>query len=93
VIDRDTVRHVARLARLRLDAAEEARMEQELNGILHHIDRIQALDLEGVPPTSHVIGLQNVLRNDEPRPSLTPELALREAAETTDGGFVVPQIG
>ncbi len=93
MIDRDTVRHVARLARLRLDAAEEARMEQELNGILQHIERIQSLDLDGVPPTSHVIDLQNVLRSDLPTPSLPVDVALREAAETTNDGFVVPQIG
>ncbi len=93
MIDRDTVRHVARLARLRLDDAEEARMETELNGILAHIERIQGLDLADVPPTSHVISLRNVLRPDEPRPSLPVDVALREGAETTDDGFVVPQIG
>ncbi len=93
MIDRDTVRHVARLARLRLDEAEEARMETELNGILGHVEHIQGLDLTGVPPTSHVISLSNVLRPDEPRPSLPVDVALREGTETTDDGFVVPQIG
>jgi aspartyl-tRNA(Asn)/glutamyl-tRNA(Gln) amidotransferase subunit C len=93
VIDLDTVRHVARLARLRLDPDEELRMQEELNGILEHIDRIQALDLDDVESTSHVIALRNVLRDDTPRPSLAPEIALREASETVDGSFAVPRIG
>lgn len=93
VIDLDTVRHVARLARLHLDADEELRMQEELNGILEHIDRIQALDLDDVEPTSHVIALRNVLRDDTPRPSLPVDEALREAPEAIDGGFAVPRIG
>lgn len=92
MIDLDTVRHVARLARLRLQGDEEVRMQEELNGILGHIDQIQALDLEGVPPTSHVISLRNVLRDDTPRPSLSQEDALHEAPERIDDSFGVPSI-
>ncbi len=68
-------------------------MQSELNGILGHVDRIQALDLEGVAPTSHVIALRNVLRDDAPRPSVSAEEALHEASEVIDGGFGVPRIG
>ena len=68
-------------------------MQEELNGILEHIDRIQSLDLADVAPTSHVIALRNVLRDDRPRPSLAVEESLREAPEAADGGFVVPRIG
>jgi aspartyl-tRNA(Asn)/glutamyl-tRNA(Gln) amidotransferase subunit C len=89
VIEPEVVRHVARLARLRLDSAELARMERELNGILGHVERIQALDLEGVPPTTHVVPLSNVTREDVPRPSLPLEEALREAPEVVQGGFAV----
>ncbi len=71
VIDEGTVRHVARLARLHLEPDELERMRAELSSILEHVDRIQAIDLEGVPPTTHVEELENVLRDDEPRPSLT----------------------
>ena len=93
VIDLETTRHVARLARLRLEGDEELRMQEELNGILVHIDQIQSLDLDDVVPTSHVIALRNVLRDDSPRPSLTVDEALHEGPETADGGFVVPRIG
>jgi aspartyl-tRNA(Asn)/glutamyl-tRNA(Gln) amidotransferase subunit C len=90
VIDDATVHHVARLARLRLTPGEEERMRKELSGILEHVDRIQALDLDDVPPTTHVVALVNVLRDDVPRPGLTVEEALREAAEVVDDRFSVP---
>ena len=92
MIDDTTVRHVARLARLRLDAAEEQVMREELSGILGHIDAIRAMDLDGVPPTTHVIELENVLRADEPRPGLSQEDALREARAVVDGSFEVPRM-
>jgi aspartyl-tRNA(Asn)/glutamyl-tRNA(Gln) amidotransferase subunit C len=90
VIDRDQVLHVARLARLRLSDEEVETMVGELSGILDHVDRIGRLDLEGVEPTSHVVGLENVLRADEPRPSLPREGALAPAPEPVDGAFRVP---
>lgn len=93
MIDRQTVHHVARLARLRLDAEEEATMERELNAILGHIEQIQALELTGVEPTSHVIALRNVLREDIPEPSLPRDVALREGPAIADDGFAVPSIG
>ena len=90
MIDRDQVLHVARLARLRLSEEEVGRMTGELSGILGHVDRIGKLDLEGVEPTSHVVALENVLRADQPRPSLPQEVALAPAPEPQDGAFRVP---
>jgi aspartyl-tRNA(Asn)/glutamyl-tRNA(Gln) amidotransferase subunit C len=92
VIDADTVRHVARLARLGLDAGEQERMQRELSGILEHIETIQSLDLDDVPPTSHVVHIENVVREDEVRPCLDRDLALREAPATREGGFLVPRM-
>ena len=89
MIDDATVRHVARLARLHLDDEEARRMETEMSGILEHVDVIQALDLDDVPPTSHVLEFVNVMRDDVPRPSLSVEEALREAPEVVEGRFAV----
>ncbi|WP_217924071.1 Asp-tRNA(Asn)/Glu-tRNA(Gln) amidotransferase subunit GatC [Miltoncostaea oceani] len=89
MIDDATVRHVARLARLHLDPDEETRMGVELSGILAHVDAIQALDLDHVAPTTHVISLENVMRDDVPRPSLPVEEALREAPEVVEDRFAV----
>jgi aspartyl-tRNA(Asn)/glutamyl-tRNA(Gln) amidotransferase subunit C len=90
VIDRAQVLHVARLARLDLTEAEVERMASELSGILDHIERIAELDLDEVEPTSHVVALENVLRADEPRPSLARERALAGALDATDAGFRIP---
>jgi aspartyl-tRNA(Asn)/glutamyl-tRNA(Gln) amidotransferase subunit C len=90
MIDREQVLHVARLARLHLSEAEVERMAAELSGILDHVDRIGRLDLEGIEPTSHVVALENVLRADEPRPSLPREVALEQAPEPEGGAFRVP---
>ena len=93
MIDREQVLHVARLARLKLTDDEVERMTGELSSILGHIDKINELDLEGVPPTSHVVAVENALRADEPRPSLPPEIALQSAPEQDMGGFRVPSPG
>jgi aspartyl-tRNA(Asn)/glutamyl-tRNA(Gln) amidotransferase subunit C len=93
MIDRDQVLHVARLARLRLSEEEVGRMSGELSTILDHIETIGRLDLDGVPATSHVIHLDNVLREDVPQPSLPRERALEPAPDATDEGFRVPSPG
>ena len=93
MIDLDTVRHVARLARLRLDDAELLTMQAEMDAILGHIEVIQSLDLDDVPPTTHVVDLSNVLGEDVPRDELPPDEALREAPRTAAGGFSVSRIG
>ena len=90
MIDREQVLHVARLARLELSEEEIERMAGELSGILEHVDRITALDLDDVEPTSHVVALENVLRSDEPDPSLDREAALANAPDAADGAFRVP---
>lgn len=90
MIDRERVLHVARLARLELGDGDVERMSSELSGILEHVDRISALDLDGVEPTSHVVALENVLRADEPAPSLPREGALEGAPDPSDGAFRVP---
>jgi aspartyl-tRNA(Asn)/glutamyl-tRNA(Gln) amidotransferase subunit C len=90
MIDREQVLHVARLARLELSEQEVERMSGELSGVLTHIEKINELDLEGVPPTTHVVEVENALRPDEPRDSLPREVALAQAPATQDGGFLVP---
>jgi aspartyl-tRNA(Asn)/glutamyl-tRNA(Gln) amidotransferase subunit C len=93
MIDREQVLHVARLARLRLSDEEVERMADELSSILEHVERINELDLDGVEPTSHVVELQNVLRDDVPRESLSRERALEGAPDPADDGFRVPSPG
>jgi aspartyl-tRNA(Asn)/glutamyl-tRNA(Gln) amidotransferase subunit C len=90
MIDREQVLHVARLARLELTDDEVARMAGELSAILDHIEKIGELDLDDVSPTTHVLEVENVLREDVPRPSLPRDVALAPAPEVADDGFSVP---
>jgi len=90
MIDREQVLHVARLARLQLTDEEVERMAGELSKILGHIATINELDLEGVPPTSHVVEVANAVRPDVPRPSWDREVMLGAAPERTEEGFLVP---
>ncbi len=68
-------------------------MASELSDVLDHIEKIRELDLEGVPPTSHVIEVTGALRPDRPEPSLPVEVALASAPEPVAGGFGVPSPG
>lgn len=90
MIARDEVLHVARLARLALADDEIEPMARELSAVLDHVARIGELDLDGVPPTSHVIEVTGALRPDEPRPCLPRELALAQAPAVIDHAFLVP---
>ena len=93
MLSRDQVLHVARLARLELSEEEVERFGDELSKVLDYIGTIGELDLDQVPPTSHVVAVENVLREDEPRPSLPAEAALESAPDPAPGGFRVPSPG
>ncbi|AHY46000.1 gatC: aspartyl/glutamyl-tRNA(Asn/Gln) amidotransferase, C subunit [Rubrobacter radiotolerans] len=92
MISEEQVRHVANLARLGLTDEEVERMGGQLGAILDSIERIQELDLEGVPPTANPLNLTNVMRPDEPQPELPREVALSTAPEPDEELFVVPRI-
>jgi aspartyl-tRNA(Asn)/glutamyl-tRNA(Gln) amidotransferase subunit C len=94
MLSRDQVLHVARLARLELTDEEVERFGSELSKVLDHIEKIGELgDMADVEPTSHVVEIDNVLRADEPRPSLPQDVALAGAPDAADGGFRVPSPG
>lgn len=88
----EEVSRVAQLARLQLSDEEKTTLTGQLNDILKQFDRLQELNTEGVPPTSHSLPLQNVFRDDTVTPSLSREAATLNAPERRDGNFIVPQI-
>ena len=94
MLSREQVLHVARLARLHLSEDELERFGGELSKVVDWIDKISELgDLADVPPTSHVVDVENVLRADEPRPSLPKDAALASAPDSDGDGFRVPSPG
>lgn len=94
MIEKDEVLHVARLARLALSEQEIEVMQGELSKVLDHVAKIGELDLEGVPPSTHVVADEGpptqALRPDEPRPCLPREVALASAPAVSEDGFQVP---
>jgi aspartyl-tRNA(Asn)/glutamyl-tRNA(Gln) amidotransferase subunit C len=93
MIEREQVLYVAKLARLKFSDEEIERLAPELSKILEYVEQMNRLGLEGVEPTSHVVKLENVLREDVPRPCLPKERALEQAPDPADGGFRVPSPG
>ena len=67
-IDRDTVDHVALLARLALTDEERERLREQLSVILEHINVMSEADTSSVPATAHILPVENIMRADAPRP-------------------------
>jgi len=93
MLSREQVLYVARLARLELTDAEVDKHAGELSKVVDWIEKIGELDLEGVEPTSHVVHVENVLREDVPHESLPAPIALDQAPDPAPGGFRVPSPG
>jgi aspartyl-tRNA(Asn)/glutamyl-tRNA(Gln) amidotransferase subunit C len=91
-ITSELVDHVARLAKLDLNDDEALKMENQLADILGYIGLLEELDTAQVPPTSHVLDLANVMREDEVKPSLPLERGLANAPEREGTTFKVPRI-
>lgn len=91
-ITEEEVRRVARLARLELDEGEVQRFTRQLGAILEAFACLQEVNTEGVDPTFYPLPLQNVLREDEVRPSMPVEKVLQNAPEREGDLFKVPRI-
>lgn len=91
-IDRKTVEHVAKLARLELTGEELERYGGQLGAVLDYVEKLKQLDLEGVEPLVHAAEGTNVFRADEPRECLPHEKALGNAPDRNDDFFLVPRV-
>jgi len=91
-IDRATVQHVAHLARLALSEQDRERFAEQLGRILEYCARLNELPLADVPPTSHVMPITNVLRDDAATPSLDRDEVLAAAPAHEAGFFCVPKV-
>lgn len=88
----EDVRHVAALARLGMDDAELANMQEKLSSILEHIEVLNELDTEAISPTAQVIEMYNVWREDEATEGLSQETALKNTADSRNGFFAVSAV-
>ena len=88
----DEVEHVAKLSRLTFSGQEKELFTRQLDAILSYVDKLNELDTKGVEPTSHVLPIKNVFKDDSPRPSLSPDEALLNAPEKSGHFYRVPKI-
>jgi aspartyl-tRNA(Asn)/glutamyl-tRNA(Gln) amidotransferase subunit C len=91
-LPREVVEHVARLARIALSEEEIETFARQLGEVLVYMERLNQVDTDGVAPLSHVIELENVLREDVARPSLPAEDVFRNAPQPGGGLFKVPRV-
>ena len=91
-LSKEDVEKVAVLARLKFSEEEIEKFRSDLNRILDYINKLNELDTENVPPTSHVVEMKNVFREDEVGESLPIEDVLLNAPEKKDRFFVVPRV-
>ena len=84
--------HVAALARLELSDQEEQRLFSDMEKIIGYFETINHLDLSDIEPTSHVMPLENVYREDQVAPSMEREALLANAREADEGCFRVVQV-
>ena len=92
LISKQDVDHVALLARLELTEEEKELYTQQLNKILNAAKALQEVDTDNIPPTAHVLPIQNVFREDRVGKSIDPEKALDIAPEREESFFKVPKI-
>lgn len=88
-LSHEEVRHLDLLARLGLSEADLERFGEQLSNILENFEILQEVDTADIPPTSHSIALENVLREDETIPSLPIEEVLSNAPESEENQFKV----
>ncbi len=91
-ITEDDVKRVARLARLKLSPEEIKLYVGQLGRILQHMEELAKLDTRKVAPTAHVLGLTNVLREDEVHGCEDPESLLKNAPAAEGPYYKVPKV-
>jgi len=91
-ISEQTIRDLARLARLNLTHDEANRFASQLGDVLGAIDQIKTLDLDDVKPMPHALDQTNVFRPDEESPGMATDVALANAPDRDDGFFKVPKV-
>lgn len=91
-ITKEEIEHIAMLARLSLSENEKELFRSQLSNILDYIEKLNELDTKEIEPTSHVLSLSNVMRDDIPTSSIPREEALMNAPARTEKFFRVPKI-
>ena len=87
-----SIDHLASLARLALTEGEKSLYGSQLENILHYMETLNGLETSGIDPTSHVVSISNVMREDAVKPCLDRTDAMKNAPDRTDAFYRVPRI-
>jgi aspartyl-tRNA(Asn)/glutamyl-tRNA(Gln) amidotransferase subunit C len=91
-VDKDTVKRIARLARLALDEEHAAAMQKELNAILAWVEQLKGVDVGGAEPLTSVVAQKLKMREDVVTDGGYPEALMKNAPMSEDNFFVVPKV-
>ncbi|MFH1889052.1 MAG: Asp-tRNA(Asn)/Glu-tRNA(Gln) amidotransferase subunit GatC [Candidatus Omnitrophota bacterium] len=91
-ITKETVERVAYLARIDLSPKELEKLSHEIKEILNFIDKLTEVNIKDIAPTSHILPINNVLREDDPVASLPSDKALENAPKKQGSFFGVPKV-
>jgi len=86
------IEHLAILARLKLTDAEKEKLSNQMGTIIEYIEKLSELDTENVEPTAHVLGLNNVFREDVATEPLTDQAPIKDSPAHSKGHYEVPKI-
>lgn len=91
-ISKEQVEHIAHLARIAITEEEAEKFAREFEDIIGFFEQLNELDTDHVPPTSHVLDIKNVMREDIPEKGLSQEEVLKNAPDHLYGQIKVPSI-
>ena len=93
MITKETVRHIAKLARLKLSAQEEDIYTEQLGKILDYVAELQSVDTTGVQSAAHILPVNNIMRDDHVSSRQSQDMILKGAPDVENNFFRVPKIG
>ncbi len=88
----EDIKHLLRLSKLHFNQEEVDYYLKDLQKIIEYVNKLSEIDLEDVIPTSHILPLNNVFREDEVRQSMAASEILKNAPDTQENCFHVPQV-
>jgi aspartyl-tRNA(Asn)/glutamyl-tRNA(Gln) amidotransferase subunit C len=91
-VDRDTVRRIARLARIALEDERVEPVMNELNGILAWVEQLKEVDVANVPPMTSVVEQRLKMRDDAVTEGGNADALMANAPQSEDHFFVVPKV-
>lgn len=91
-ISEDDVSHIAVLSRLKLSEDEKKKFQGQLNSILIYVEQLNEIDTGNVEPTSHILNVENVFRDDINERSLSVDESLSNSPDRSENFYKVPKI-